>query len=47
MTPFFANRWMIPSIAITPVEMTGSVRLQAGLKTAFALPSSVTPHGEC
>jgi len=47
MTPFFANRWMIPSIAITPVEMTGRVRLQAGLKTAFDLPSNVTPHGEC
>ena len=47
LTPFFDNLWMIPASAITPVDMTGRVRLQASLQTAFDLSSNVTPHGEC
>ncbi len=47
MTPFFDNRWMIPSLVLTIVAMTGRVRLQAGLKTAFDLPASMAPHGAC
>jgi len=47
MTPFFDNRWMIPSIAIAPMDMRGRVHLQAGHKTTFDLPLNVTSHGEC